>query len=180
MELEIEVKILNIDLDSLKKELLDKGSSLISHEIQKNILITSSKYDLIDQNDYLRIRLVEDILNKKKYNYLTYKKLKSDLKYRKSEEYTISFDNLDNLKNILKFVSLDNFNITTKERLSYIYKDLRIDFDYWDRNSFPYDYVEVESPNEKILNDFLVEFGIDKKNISTKSIVQLKEEFERR
>lgn len=177
MERELEVKLINIDLEEFKNLLLKKGASLTHHEKQENILISSTKTKLICDSDYMRIRLVKDLLNNKSYNYLTYKKMVEDSEFKKAEEYTIQFDDLSNLKKILEFIKLDSFQSTFKERFSYSYNNIRIDFDYWDRNSFPFDYAEIESSSEEKLNDFLDEFNISKENISSKSIKELREEY---
>ena len=177
MERELEVKVINIDLDDFKNRLLKKGAILSHHEEQENILISSKTIKLISDKDYMRIRLVKDMLNNESYNYLTYKKMVEDAEFKKAEEYTIEFDDLTNLKKILEFIKLDSFKSTFKERFSYLYNNIRIDFDYWDRNSFPFDYAEIEANSEEELNSFLNEFDISKENISSKSIKKLREEY---
>ncbi|MEJ8751033.1 class IV adenylate cyclase [Lagierella sp. ICN-221743] len=177
MEKELEVKLINIDLEEFKNSLLKKGASLTHHEKQENILISSKTANIICDRDYMRIRLVKDLLNNKSYNYLTYKKMVEDSEFKRAEEYTIEFDNLSNLKKILEFIKLDDFESTFKERFSYSYKNIRIDFDYWDRNSFPFDYAEIEANSEEELNKFLDEFSISRENISSKSIKELREEY---
>lgn len=177
MERELEVKLINIDLADFKRELLKNGASLIHHEKQENILISSKTEKIICGSDYMRIRLVKDMLSGKSYNYLTYKKMVGDSEFKRAEEYTIQFDDLSNLKKILEFIKLDSFESTFKERFSYSYKNIRIDFDYWDRNSFPFDYAEIEANSEEELIEFLNEYNISRENISSKSIKELREEY---
>ena len=177
MERELEVKLINIDLADFKRELLKNGASLTHHEKQENILISSKTEKIICGSDYMRIRLVKDMLSGKSYNYLTYKKMVEDSEFKRAEEYTIQFDDLSNLKKILEFIKLDSFESTFKERFSYSYKNIRIDFDYWDRNSFPFDYAEIEANSEEELIEFLNEYNISRENISSKSIKELREEY---
>lgn len=92
---------------------------------------------------------------------------------RENLEYTIEFNNRENLINIFKNLKLDKFITGTKERYSYKYNNLRLDFDIWDKNTYPYPYIEVEALNEKDMYEFLKDFGIDKKHISLKSITEL-------
>ncbi len=174
MEKELEIKLLNLDMKEPESSLIKKGASLIAHENQKNIIVSSSTGNFKSKGDYLRIRLIDDLLNKKYFKYLTFKKLKNNKEIRESEEYTIQFDDLDNLKNILASLGYDEFELNLKERYSYKYKDLRIDFDFWDRESFPFDYVEVEFKSYEQLELFLKEFNISKESASTKSIGELK------
>lgn len=177
MERELEVKLINIDLADFKRELLKNGASLTHHEKQENILISSKTEKIICGSDYMRIRLVKDMLSGKSYNYLTYKKMVEDSEFKRAEEYTIQFDDLSNLKKILEFIKLDSFESTFKERFSYSYKNIRIDFDYWDRNSFPFHYAEIEANSEEELIEFLNDYNISRENISSKSIKELREEY---
>ncbi len=173
MERELEFKLLGLDFKKYRKLVEDKGGVLIAHEFQKNTVINSEKLNLIDDNCYLRIREVEDILNKTDKKELTFKKKVKNELVRENLEYTIEFDNKENLINILENLKLDKFITGTKERYSYRYKNLRLDFDIWDKDTYPYPYIEVEALNEKDMYEFLKDFEIDKKHISLKSITEL-------
>ena len=173
MERELEFKLLGLDFEKYKKLIEEKGGVLIAHEFQTNTVIDSNEFELIDDNCYLRIREVEDILNNSKKKELTFKKKINNELARENLEYTIEFNNRENLINIFKNLKLDKFITGTKERYSYKYKNLRLDFDIWDKNTYPYPYIEVEALNEKDMYEFLKDFGIDKKHISLKSITEL-------
>ncbi|WP_300411014.1 class IV adenylate cyclase [Lagierella sp.] len=177
MEKELEIKILNIDFKELESLLIAKGAEKIAHEDQQNIIVSSDKLHFENKGDYLRIRIVKDLLSNNLYKYLTLKRLKDNSEFRESEEYTIRFDDLENLKVILKNLGYGNFESNFKERYSYKYKNLRVDFDYWDKSSFPFDYVEVEALTRSDLDLFLKEFKISKENTTSKSIKELKEEY---
>lgn len=66
MERELEFKLLGLDFEKYKKLIEEKGGVLIAHEFQTNTVIDSNEFELIDDNCYLRIREVEDILNNSK------------------------------------------------------------------------------------------------------------------
>ena len=176
MNRELEFKLLDLDLDYYKSLILSKGAKLIAHEIQTNTIIDSSLFPLIEKNSYLRIREVKDLLNNVEKKELTFKKKIDNNLVRENLEYTIEFDNLDNLLKILENLKLNKFITGKKERYSYKYKDVRLDFDTWDKNTYPYPYIEIEGKNEEVIFDLLEEIGIDKKHISLKSIAELQDD----
>lgn len=174
MEKELECKVFTDDFEGLIDKAISLGAKKISHEFQENILIESNKYDLISKGDYLRIRITRDILNNIQKKYLTYKKRIKDCGIRHYDEYTIEFDNEDNLKNILNFVNLDKQSSSKKERISFEFLGARLDFDRWEKEFYPYPYLEIEVKNENQLNDIVKKLGIDKQQISMESISELR------
>lgn len=174
MEKELEVKLLSKDLDRIKEDLLKKGAILIAHEYQDNILINSSKNPIKDL-DYMRIRILEDVHKNISRKELTYKKRVTDSKLREYNEYTISFDDLDNMISILKMLGYDIFEASKKERKSFTYKNSRFDFDRWDEDFFSYPYLEIEVSKEEDLDRLVEDLNINRDEISRKSIKELKD-----
>lgn len=179
MEKELECKIFTDDFNGLMEKAIDLGAVMIAHEIQENILIESDDFDLIENTDYLRIRISEDIYNNKKTKYLTYKKKINDTNVRHYDEYTIKFDNEENLKQILKFVKLDKQSSSKKERKSFMFMDARLDFDRWDEDFYPYPYLEIEVKNEEHLENVLNKLEIRKHQVSTESISELRSKLQK-
>ena len=91
-----------------------------------------------------------------------------------NDEYTIEFDSEENLKQILKFVKLDKQSSSKKERKSFEFMDARLDFDCWDKDFYPYPYLEIEVKDEEHLNEIINKLGINKDQISTESISELR------
>ncbi|QQK07705.1 class IV adenylate cyclase [Miniphocaeibacter halophilus] len=179
MERELEFKLLGLDFNYYEELLKEKGATLIAHEFQTNTVIDSTNFPLIDEDCYLRIRETKNLLNNLSKNELTFKKKIRNQYARENLEYTIEFDNKENLIEILKNLKLDKYIVGTKERTSYKYKNLRIDFDIWDKDTYPYPYIEIEANTNEELYELLNELNIDKKHISLKSITQLQEELRR-
>ena len=50
----------------------------------------------------------------------------------------------------------------------------RLDFDCWDEDFYPYPYLEIEVKNEGHLNEIMKKLGINKDQISTESISELR------
>ena len=174
MEKELECKVFTDDFNALMDKAIEMGAKMIAHEIQDNILIESNDFDLINNSDYLRIRITEDIFNNKTKKYLTYKKRINDTNVRHYDEYTIEFDNEENLKQILRFVKLDKQSSSKKERKSFEFMGARLDFDRWDEDFYPYPYLEIEVKNEEHLTQIINKLGIRKDQISTESISELR------
>lgn len=173
MEKELEFKLLGLDFKKYKAIVEKKGAELIAHELQKNTVIDSSVFPLIDKNCYLRIREVKDLINNENDIEFTFKKKIENKLARENLEYTTNISNSENLIEILKNLKFDKYIVGFKERWSYKYRDLRLDFDKWDEDTYPYPYIEIEAKNEEDLYEFLKEFNIDKEHISLKSIKDL-------
>ena len=61
-----------------------------------------------------------------------------------------------------------------KERVSYIYKEQRFDIDIWDKNTYPDPYMEIEFTNKNKMDEVINDIDIDKNNITTASISELR------
>jgi len=179
VERELEFKLLGLNFNYYEKLLQNKGATLIAHEFQTNTVIDSTIFPLIDTDCYLRIREIKNLLDNSKKKELTFKKKVNNEYARENLEYTIEFDNKKNLIKILENLKLDKYIVGTKERTSYRYKNLRIDFDKWDKDTYPFPYIEVEASTNEELYELLDELNISKEHISLKSITQLQNELRR-
>ncbi len=171
MEREIELKILNLDLKELENKLIELGAQYLGEEHQENIRINSTGHKIYKKEGYLRIRVSQK--DGKKINYLTFKENLSDINVRDNIEHTITFDDVEELKNIFKLLGYDKFYYGKKYRRKYKYKDFKIDLDTWDNETYPYPYAEIEGPSEKEIYEFADLLNIPKEDISTLSIAEL-------
>lgn len=177
MAKEIEVKILNVDLDEMEKRLVDIGAKLISKEYQINIIFDSKdNYIENNLNSYLRIRETKNLLTDEVKVNLTLKKNISKDGARENLEVTTEIDDKQSMIYILKDLKYEVIEEGYKNRISYIYENIRFDLDKWDKNTYPYPYMEIEVEKKEDLEKAENLLNIDKDNISTKSIMELKEE----
>lgn len=174
MEREIEVKLLGLDVKKIEKKLISLGAKLIAKEEQKNIRIDSKSNPIDEKKGYLRIRSTKDLLENKLNTYFTFKEQISNEGVRENLEHTISIDSKEELINILKCLGYDIYDTGYKYRVSYIYKEARFDFDFWDENTYPYPFIEIEASSEERLYSLIDELEIDRSAVSTLSISQLK------
>ena len=62
-----------------------------------------------------------------------------------------------------------------KERISYSYKEQRFDIDIWDKKTYPNPYMEIEFSNKDKMDEVISDLSIEKQNITTESITELRE-----
>lgn len=179
MERELEVKILNIDLEKMEKEIINLGAKLIADELQINTLIDSKEKPIKSYvNGYLRIRETKDLLKDKVNLNLTLKKNINLEGIRDNEELTVEISNRNTMLKIFKDLGFDQVEVGHKKRRSYQLNGVRFDFDQWDPKTYPFPYMEIEVKDKEDLDYMVKLLGIPEENISTKSIMELKKELE--
>lgn len=177
MDREIEVKVLNIDLGEMERKLEDLGAKLIAKEYQKNIILdTKDRYIEKELNSYLRIKEMKNLLNNETTTELTLKKNISKKGARQNIEITTQIEDSQSMVLILKDLKYEIIEEGYKERKSYLYEKIRFDLDKWDKETYPFPYMEIEVEKEDDLEKAISLLNIDKNNITTKSIMELKEE----
>ncbi|HLR20886.1 MAG TPA: class IV adenylate cyclase [Tissierellaceae bacterium] len=179
MERELEVKVLGMDLDELEDKVKDLGGKLIAKELQENTLIDSKDKPIKSYLDgYLRVRETKDLLDNKVNVNLTLKKNINLDGLRDNIELNAKVEDKEMMIKILDELGFNNIEIGHKERKSYRLKEARIDFDKWDERTYPFPYLEIEVKDRKHLNEIITLLEIPQENISTKSIVELRNELE--
>lgn len=164
-----------MDLEELEKKVISLGGVLISKELQRNYLIDSNLKPIKSYLDaYLRIRETKDLINGTVTNTLTLKKNIENDKLRENIELNVNIDNKENLIEIFKSLEFDNISLGYKERRSYRFMEARLDMDIWDKEMYPYPYMEIEVKNSEDLDKVIEALEIPKENISTDSIMELK------
>ena len=177
MERELEVKILGIDLDKLESKIVELGGKLIANEEQINTIIDSKKSPIKSYIDaYLRIRETKDLLNNRSYTNLNLKKNVNMEGIRENIELSTELQDKDMMLEIFKNLGFDDTQIGYKERKSYELNGARLDLDRWDEKTYPFPYMEIEVESRRHLNEIISLLGVPQANISTKSIVELKNE----
>lgn len=177
MTVEIEVKVLNVNLGEMEEKLQALGAKLVSEEYQVNTII-DRKDGFIEKelDSYLRIRETRDLLNKNTTTTLTMKKNIGSKKSRKNIEISTEISNKEAMLKILSSLEYDVVKEGYKNRKTYIYDNIRFDLDKWDKDTYPYEYMEIEVKREEDLDRAVKLLNIDKEQISTKSIMELRKE----
>ena len=174
MEREIEVKLLEVDLEKLEKDLVDKGAKFLGEEHQVNYIINST-FHPISTPGYLRLR--KTVKNDEESLEFTFKKQSIQDETRDSNEYTTHIDNAENLLKIMELLDYDQIERGEKLRRCFEYNGARFDLDRWDDNTYPIPYAEIEGESAEAIYELVEEFGLSKEQVTTKSINDLKKEY---
>lgn len=176
-EREVEVKLIGMDAQAFVKELLAHGAVFDVEEHQTNIHLDSSEHPF-PSSAHMRIRLIE-VDGKVKKREWTYKKRLLCEECRVNDEYTVEITDENALRLLLQQLGYDKQITMHKVRRRYLLADYRIEFDEWDKDSFPFPYIEVEATTPERLCAFYSLFSIPKEKVSTLSISELKAAWEK-
>lgn len=172
---ELEVKVLNVDLKEMEEKLIELGAKLISREVQINTLIDSKDNFIQDKLDsYLRIRKTKSLLKEDIKLTLTMKKNVKREGIRENIEINTDISDKKAMLDILESLGYHVYQEGYKERTSYVLGKVRFDLDKWDEKTYPHPYMEIEVESEDELEEVMDLLNISKENISTKSIVDLR------
>ncbi len=171
---EIEVKVLNINKEEIRKKLVEIGAKLVKDEEQINIRFdTEDKYLRNTYHGYLRIRITKNNLSGETINTLTLKRNIARDEFRVNEEMETQISNVEETVKILEALKYRKKNPGKKHRVSYVYDDILFEIDEWDKEIYPYPYLEIEVKQKDDLDRAIKLLNIDKKNITAKSIEEL-------
>lgn len=169
--MELEVKLLNVDLDKIEKLLISKGAKLFAEENQLNRIIDTEDNKIrTSVPGYMRIRSYKDFISGEQKNLLTLKVKHITPGIRSYEEIETEISDVESTVSIFEHLGYKIINQNAKHRKSYSYEDVRFDLDEWDEEMGLNPYLEIEVPYKERLDEIIEEFGFDRKNISTKSI----------
>lgn len=175
MARELEVKVLNINKDEIISKLEKIGAIRIKNEYQVNIIFDNDKRDIFNKhNGYLRLRETKNLDTGEKKFIFTLKKTISKDNVRENIEYDTIIENDDALIKILSHLNLKIKHKGTKERISYKYDDILFEIDTWNKDTYPKPYLEIEVKDKKDLEKAIDLLDLDKDNVTTKSLKQLR------
>lgn len=175
MHREIEVKVLNIDVEKMREKLESLGADLINHEFQKNYTFIPKGSDGFEAG-YLRVRETTHKDNGEREIELTFKEVRNVDDVRINNEYTTHIDSVTMMNSILEHIGMELEYSGEKERISYRYKNQRFDIDIWDKDTYPEPYMEIEFSNQSKIDEIIDDLGIDRENVTNKSITELRED----
>ena len=107
---------------------------------------------------------------------ITYKENIKNEKLRENNEFNVNISDTKTMIEILKFLGYDCVDVAQKKRISFEFLNSRIDIDSWDKDFYPFSYMEIETKDFENVYEILDLLNIDRENISLKSIKQLQDE----
>ncbi|MCX7695552.1 MAG: CYTH domain-containing protein [Caloramator sp.] len=167
---EIEVKVLNVDLENIKEKLKSLGAEKVKEENQKNYFFKLPS----GEDGYVRIRVIEDLIEKKEKTTLCIKKIfKTDFA-RQNIEHEFEVSDFNECMCLLNELGIKDFKREDKHRESYLLNGVLVEFDTWDKEVFPIPYIEIESPSTEDLENILNILDIPKDKITSKGLLEIK------
>ncbi|MCX7903196.1 MAG: class IV adenylate cyclase [Caloramator sp.] len=169
---EIEVKIIDIDVNKIKEQLIKLGAKKITEEFQENYF-----FDLpIKDDGYIRIRKTKNLLDNTEKIILTSKLIISKNFSRQTIENDVLIDSVEAGINFLKSIGINLSKKATKHRESFLFNNCIIDFDSWNKEEFPFPYIEIESEDESYILETVKLLKIDSSNVTSKTLNEIKKE----
>lgn len=171
MEREVEVKVLDIDIKAMEEKIINSGGEKISDEMQRTIVINSDLHPIPNDIGYLRLREVEK--DGKIEKVCTFKEKMADTSVRVYDEHTVVIDDMDEMLKVFKLLGYDRSSLGEKHRVSYRFKNCRLDLDTWDEKTYPDPYMEIEGESREAIEGVIRALSIDPAQVSTLSIREL-------
>ncbi|MDD7794931.1 class IV adenylate cyclase [Clostridium sp. 'White wine YQ'] len=170
---ELETRILDIDLDILRNNLIKIKAEKVKEENQINNIFDYPDRRLLNEKGYARIRIVNDLINNKIVSYMTTKKMLSQERFKVMEENECIIEDGEVGKKIFNSLGLELVQSIKKYRESYKYKNTLIEIDINDKSFCPFPYVEFETNSEEELEEVLHLLGYSLDDTSSKTIYEI-------
>ena len=153
MNIEYEVRVLEIDKDKLIKKLNEIGAKFNGEYNQKRYV-----YNTVPKCDgkWLRLR------TNGKETTLTYKSVEKD-KIDGTKELEIKVDDFNKTNELLEIAGIKAKGYQENNRIQYILDDVEIDIDTWPLIPT---YVEIEGKNEENVNKILKKLELENKKVT--------------
>lgn len=170
---EIETRIIDIDVDDIRKKMITLNAVLVKKENQINKIFDFEDKRLLNKKGYARIRIIEDLLNNKNTAYMTTKKMISQEVYRVMEENETKIEAAAEGEKIFYSLGLTLIQSIKKYRESYRYKNTLIEIDINDKDFCPFPYIELEGENEEEILHIVELLGYTKEDTTSKTIYEI-------
>lgn len=170
---ELETRIIDIDLDKFRKDLKTINAEKVKEENQINNIYDFPDRRLLEKKGYARIRIVEDLLNKKSVSFITTKKMLSQERFKVMEENETIIEDGEVGKKIFEALGLELIDSIKKYRESYKYKNTLIEIDINEKSFCPFPYVEFETSSEEELKEILELLGYSLEDTTSKTIYEI-------
>jgi len=170
---EIETRIIDIDVDEIRRKLLKLNAPKVKQENQINNIYDFPDKRLINNKGYARIRSIQDELTNSTLHYITTKKLISQEKYKIMDEHESEIKDEIAAKGIFESLGLELIQSIKKYRESYKYKNTLIEIDINEKEFCPFPYIEIESADEDELEEVVNLLGYSLSDTTSKTIYEI-------
>ena len=157
MHTEYEVRVLEIDVESIKEKLESVGAEFCFDKLQKRYV-----YDFIPkvESKWIRLRTNGDKTT------LTIKNLVSS-SIDGTQELEVEVDNFERTNLILKELGYEAKGYQENRRVQYLLNGVEIDIDYWPMIPT---YLEIEGPSEEAVYNAVSALGFEIDDTTTRDV----------
>ena len=170
---EIETRIIDIDVQEMRRKLLSIDAVKVKQENQINNIYDFSDKRLLNNKGYARIRTVQDGLTNSTLHYITTKKLISQEKYKIMDEHESEIKDEAAAKGIFEALGLNLIQSIKKYRESYRYKNTLIEIDINEKEFCPFPYIEIEGEDEYEIIEVIGLLGYSLEDTTSKTIYEI-------
>lgn len=170
---EIEVKIIDINIDSLKAKLASLKAKIVKKEDQINLIYDFEDRRLLNSKGYARIRIIDDHISNRTINYMTTKKMLSQERFKEMEEHETLIGSSKEGEAIFNALGLKLISSIKKYRESYELNGSLVEIDINDKSFCPFPYIEIESKNEDDLMTTISILGFTMEDTTSKTIYEI-------
>ncbi|NOW06306.1 class IV adenylate cyclase [Clostridium beijerinckii] len=170
---ELETRIVDIDVENIRKILLSNGAEKVKMEDQVNDIYDFEDGRLLDKKGYARIRTINDMINNKIVYFMTTKKMLSQGRFKVMEENEVIIDNKTMGEGIFKSLGLVLKESNKKYRESYKLLDCLIEIDVNDKSFCPFPYLEIETTSEEKLETVVKLLGYTLEDTTSQTIYDI-------
>lgn len=170
---EFETRIIDIDVESIRKILIDNNAEKVKMEDQINDIYDFEDGRLLEKKGYARIRTVADKINNKTIYFMTTKKMLSQERFKVMEENEVIIDNKLMGEGIFKSLGLILKESNRKYRESYRLNNCLIEIDINDKSFCPFPYLEIETTSEEDLETVVKLLGYTLNDTTSKTIYDI-------
>lgn len=170
---ELETRIIDIDVENIRKILLSNGAEKVKMEDQINDIYDFEDSRLLENKGYARIRTVNDMINNKVVYFMTTKKMLSQERFKVMEENEVIINDKKMGEGIFKALGLILKESNKKYRESYKLHDCLIEIDINDKNFCPFPYLEIETTSEEKLEKVVKLLGYTLEDTTSQTIYDI-------
>ena len=170
---ELETRIIDIDVDNIRRILLENNAEKVKIEDQINDIYDFEDGRLLSEKGYARIRTVNDRINNKTIVFMTTKKMISQERFKVMEENETIIDDKIMGEGIFKSLGLIKKESIKKYRESYKLFNSLIEIDINDKSFCPFPYLEIETTSEEKLEETLKLIGYTLADTTSKTIYEI-------
>ncbi len=173
---ELETRIIDIDVDNIRKILLENNAQKVKSEDQMKDIYDFEDGRLLAQKGYARIRTVNDLLLNKTIVFMTTKKMISQERFKIMEENETIIDDKTMGEGIFKSLGLIKKESIKKYRESYRLFNSLIEIDINDKSFCPFPYLEIETSSEEELQKIVTILGYTLEDTTSATIYDILKE----